>query len=125
VDGTIVVSAFRRLGPHEAEGLPEWVGKKMTAPHLVRLVELDGLHAEADLHFGIPVGDAVRTNHLGETDGPDRPPKRTGAQTVRVQLRPHEIQTVVVDLPEAAKQARDLDARRKVWAQIHRTEESA
>jgi alpha-mannosidase len=125
VEGDIVASAFRRLGPHEADGLPEWVGKHMTAPHLVRLVELDGVASEGVLRFGIPVAEAVRTNHLAEPDGPDRAAARTGPHTVRVQLRPHEIQTVIVDLPDAAKQARDLDARRKVWAQIHRTEEQA
>jgi alpha-mannosidase len=123
VEGPIVASAFRRIGPHEGEGLPDWVGHDMAAPHLLRLVELDGKPALGELHFGLPVTRAIRTNHLAEADGPARAPEILSPRTVRVQLRPHEIQTLVLDLPEAAKQARDLDARRKVWAQIHRTEE--
>lgn len=124
IDGDLVVTAFRRMAPHEGEGLPDWVGKSMTAPHLVRCVELNGEPTTAELRFGMSVARAVRTNHLAEADGTERKAEQSGPRSVRVQLRPHEIQTVIVDLPDAAKQARDLDARRKVWAQIHRTEEN-
>lgn len=125
VDGPVIVSAFRRIAPHEGEGLPDWVGQGMAAPHLVRLVEMNGEHASATLRFGLPVARALRTNHLAEPDGPERAPELLDPLRVGVQLRPHEIQTLVLDLPDAEKQPRDLDARRKVWAQIHRTKEQA
>ena len=96
----------------------------MRAPHLIRLVELQGEAAEATLKLGLPIATAVRCNMLQESAGAERAPAVVDAHTLRVQLRPHEIQTLLVDLPDAAKQARDLDARRKVWEQIHRTESS-
>ena len=124
VEGPVACSAFRRVGPHEGDCIDSWAAAPMRAPHLIRLVELQGEAAEATLKLGLPIATAVRCNMLQESAGAERAPAVVDAHTLRVQLRPHEIQTLLVDLPDAAKQARDLDARRKVWEQIHRTESS-
>jgi len=36
-------------------------------------------------------------------------------------MRPYEIATVYLDLAEGRKQFRDLDAKREIWATVHRT----
>ncbi|MCA9298643.1 MAG: hypothetical protein KDA28_06230, partial [Phycisphaerales bacterium] len=41
---------------------------------------------------------------------------------VRFHMRPREISTIMADLVMGRKQVRDLDAKREVWATIHRTD---
>ena len=40
---------------------------------------------------------------------------------VRFRMRPREIATIYADLVMGRKQWRDLDAKREVWATVHRT----
>jgi alpha-mannosidase len=40
-----------------------------------------------------------------------------------VELRPHEIATLYIDLVLGRKVGRDLDAHRSVWATVHRVNE--
>ena len=61
---------------------------------------------------------------------PARPPDwargaAVGARTiewsqVRFEMRPFEIATIMADLVMGRKQWRDLDARREVWAKVHK-----
>jgi len=115
--GPVVCTAFHRLGSRDGEGFADWAGHGMKAPHLIRVVELEGRAAVAELQSALPMASAWQCNMLGEKIAPLN---LESATSIRLQLAPHEIRTVIFDLPDAAKQARDLDARRKVWAQIHR-----
>jgi alpha-mannosidase len=38
-------------------------------------------------------------------------------------MRPHEIATVMADIVPGRKAFRDLDAKREVWATVHRDQE--
>ncbi len=93
---------------------------RLDRPTYVRLVELDGREAHANLTFGATVAAAWRTNLLGEPTGE---PCDHDGHRVRNTLRPYEIATVCVDLVEARKQVRDLDAKREIWATVHRQDE--
>ncbi|MFI5384532.1 MAG: glycosyl hydrolase-related protein [Fimbriimonadales bacterium] len=108
-------------------------------PYVLRMVELDGIETEAALTFGATVAGVVRTNLLGEPDSTPLPPSsfsrgsglatpdtihreenEEGASRIRVHLRPYEIATLYLDLVEGRKQVRDLDAKREIWATVHR-----
>ncbi|MBC8406861.1 MAG: hypothetical protein H8E15_16720 [Planctomycetes bacterium] len=81
------------------------------------MVELGGQTAAEKLTCAMTRASSWRCNMLGEKlERLDL----ESSTSIRLQLAPHEICSVIFDLPDAAKQARDLDARRKVWAQIHR-----
>lgn len=43
-------------------------------------------------------------------------------ETIIVPMRPYEIATIYLDLVPGRKVARDLDAKREVWATVHRTQ---
>ncbi|MHC5004860.1 MAG: glycosyl hydrolase-related protein, partial [Planctomycetota bacterium] len=146
----VAVTALHRAGPTAGDGLPDWAGHRMNEdsagtayPFVVRLVELDGRAAEAILTLPGPVASAARTNLMGEV-GPDvaagertawldvsaaPAPAWAGGldpadwSSVRVPMRPHEIATVMADVVPGRKRFRDLDARREVWATVHRTAE--
>lgn len=118
VEGPAACTTFHRIGPRDGEGLDDWAGHDMRAPHLLRLVELDGAAAEIRVQTALPMASAWLCNMMGEKV--EQLAVGTSS-ALKLALRPHQILTVVVDLPDAAKQPRDLDARRKVWAQIHRT----
>jgi alpha-mannosidase len=92
-------------------------GGKLAYPTFIRLVELNGQEAHANLTFGATLANAWRTNLLGE---PTNDPCDFDSRQVRTTLRPFEIATVCVDLVEARKQVRDLDAKREIWATVHR-----
>jgi alpha-mannosidase len=113
IEGPVICTAFHRLGLRDGEDLPDWAGHGMQAPHLIRLVELEGASTQAQIQFTLPVASAWCCNLLGEK-------LQTLNAPWQIAMPPHAIRTFIVDLPDAAKQARDLDARRKVWAKIHR-----
>jgi hypothetical protein len=108
-------------------------------PYVIRLVEWDGRAGEVILKLPGPVALAAKTNLLGEvgangwlTVEPADPPRwARGARLkskavpwsrVRFSMRPREIATIYADLVLGRKQWRDLDAKRKVWATVHKTE---
>ncbi len=118
IEGPAACTTFHRIGVRDGEDLPDWAGHGMSAPHLLRIVELDGEGAEVSVQTALPMASAWRCNMMGEKL------EALGfeaSSALKLTLRPHQILTLIVDLPDAAKQPRDLDARRKVWAQIHRT----
>lgn len=152
--GNALCHAFYRDSPKSGEGLPEWAGHEMrrrsdgscTHPFVVRLVEWNAEPGEVLLKFPGQIAAAAKTNLMGEV-GPGvgggsetfwlepeaaEPPEWAsglridgGWSQVRVPLGPREIGTVLVDLVLGRKQWRDLDARRDVWATIHRGDESS
>ncbi len=117
-------------------------------PYVVRLVEWDGEPAEVTLKLAGDVALAAKTNLMGEvggradggetrwltvesTDPPDfaKDAKFNGKpiswSQVRFRMRPHEIATIMADLVMGRKEWRDLDAKREVWATVHRQDEQA
>jgi len=119
-----------------------------THPVAVRLIEWDGEAAEVTLKLPGPIAAAAKTNLLGEVGPgvgggadtgwlepePAEPPawwdpsvNPTGIewQQVRFRMRPREIATVMADLVPGRKQFRDLDAKREVWATIHKASEGS
>jgi len=123
-------------------------GGACTHPFVVRLVEWDGEPAEVILKFPGEIAMAAKTNLMGEVEGegtegsrhrgieevsdtrwltpePAEPPEWAQGQSirwsqVRFTMRPREIATIMADLVMGRKQFRDLDAKREVWATVHR-----
>jgi alpha-mannosidase len=146
----ILAHAFFRESPKSGEGLPDWAGHRMFRdsagacdhPYIIRLVEWDGHPAEVLLKLPGPVALAAKTNLLGEVAPhipgtawldiiPDiEPPswakfaKLRGRpipwSALRFTMRPREIATIYADLVLGRKEWRDLDAKREVWATVHR-----
>jgi alpha-mannosidase len=100
-----------------------YAGTATDYPVIVRLVELNGEASTARIAVDGRVESAVRTNLLGAAL--HELPIRHGNWTSQIdlELRPFEIATVYLDPLLAAKQLRDLDAKREIWATIHRTDE--
>jgi alpha-mannosidase len=145
----VLAHAFYRDNPKSGEGLPNWAGHRMFAdseggcdhPFVTRLVEWNGEPANVILKFPGKVAAAAKTTILGEV-GPDLPdtawlkPEKATPPTwaknaklkgkpitwsqVRFTMRPREIATIYADLVMGRKEWRDLDAKRKVWAKVHR-----
>ena len=150
-DDTILCHALYRESPKSGEHLPDWVGHEMarrsdgacTHPFVVRLIEWEGASGTAILRFPGAIAAAAKTNVMGEigkhvgggeetcwlepvacpapewANGFDIP---GGWNEVHVPLKPREIATVMLDLVLGRKEWRDLDAKRKEWATIHRVE---
>ncbi len=103
-------------------------------PFVLRLVETDGRPAEARVLLPGRVLAAVRTDLLGERAAelavcsaappPDGDGLAAAWSELRVGFRPHEIVTLAFDLELGRKQLRDLDAKREVWATVHRREDA-
>ncbi|MCB9854515.1 MAG: hypothetical protein H6818_02425 [Phycisphaerales bacterium] len=152
-DPNILCHAFYRESMKSGEHLPAWAGYEMahhsdgacTHPFVVRLVEWNGIPGEVVLSLPGEIVSAAKTNLMGET-GPDvgggsdtewlvpesaDPPEWAkglqvpgGWHRIRVRLRAREIATVMLDLTLGRKQWRDLDAKRSVWATVHRVEKA-
>ncbi|MDY7109875.1 MAG: hypothetical protein SYC29_14680, partial [Planctomycetota bacterium] len=115
-----------------------------THPYVVRLIEWDGEAAEVTLRLPGPIALAAKTNLMGEVKGegadgaetawltphPAGPPEwarnaEAGGRAIEwskltFHMRPYEIATIMVDLVMGRKQWRDLDAKREVWATVHK-----
>jgi len=127
-------------------------GGACTHPYVVRLVEWDGEPADVVLKFPGEIALAAKTNLMGEILPPSHPGRGAGGEgssdagtcwlspepatppawsrdasirwsQVRFTMRPREIATIMADLVMGRKQYRDLDAKRKVWATVHREKE--
>lgn len=129
----VVLSAFHREQQAAGRGLPRWAGAGVEHPFVVRMVELDGAPARPRLLLPGPVARAWRTNLMGEAEDelavapappasvpPGAGPPGLEWSELRLSLRPREIATVMADLVLGRKQVRDLDAKRAVWAEVHR-----
>lgn len=121
--GVVVTAVYRedeRVGAlHEG-----YIGRGWGHPLVVRLVEFDGVATEVALEVAGTVAAAYATDLLGERAEPLDVEAGDGAALVRATLRPYQIATVYLDVEESRKVARDLDARREVWAQVHRRDEA-
>ncbi|USN98664.1 MAG: hypothetical protein H6810_10930 [Phycisphaeraceae bacterium] len=144
----VLITAIHRANPKEGEHLPDHAIHRILDasagaaghPFVIRLVEFNGEPAEPTILIPGTVGAAYRTNLMGElTDGIGREPLRAapadppawarglpaitpGWSALTISMRPREITSLLIDIVEARKQPRDLDAKREVWATIHRTD---
>ncbi len=150
-EGTVVSALYRETEDYSGAGLDGYAGKGMGYPYVLRLVEWNGADDECELTVAGTVAEAYRTNLMGEieeelnvevlpgTPTPEPLPLAaqgegnslchavrnpfTGAYSkLRFKMRPHEIATLYLDIVEGRKQARDLDAKREVWATVHRVD---
>jgi alpha-mannosidase len=134
-----ITSFSREEAAFAGKGLSGYAMPDVSHPFVIRLVEMDGKEAQATLHLPGPVARVCRTNLLGEwiEDLEVHPgePGWQGAEAtelaafgieaakVLLTLRPHEIVTLVADIVPGRKVVRDLDAKREIWATIHRVDE--
>lgn len=148
-DENILCHALFRESMKSGEHLPDWAGHEMAArsngdcthPFVVRLVEWNGEPGEAVLSFPGRIASAAKTNLMGEVGAgvggaedtgwlepevAESPswaeglPIPGGWNRLRVRLKAREIATVMLDLELGRKQWRDLDAKRSVWATVHK-----
>ena len=135
----LATAFYREQETFCARGLETYVGKGMGHPYILRLVEYDGIDGEVEVTLPGPIAKALKTNMMGEivqelTPVPDRPTllttepeklKSFGIEAARltVPMRGHEIATIYLDIVPGRKKFRDLDAKREIWATVHRTED--
>lgn len=105
-----ITALYRETG-EAGRGLADYAGT-FDYPYVMRVVELDGIGGTTNLSISGTVERATQTNLLGES--------QTERETTSLELKPHEIATLIFDWKEGRKQTRDLDAKRKIWATIHR-----
>lgn len=126
-----LVTAFYRESEDAGKHVEDYAGKGMGYPTIVRIVEFNGVGETAILKLPGEVAAVYKTNLLGgepqalatsPTEPPSYSPEGWSWTAIEVPLRPYEIATLYVDLVQARKQTRDLDAKREVWATVHRVE---
>lgn len=120
-------------------GLEDYAGEGVLHPFVLRLVEADGVGGEVEVTLPGPIAKAALTNLLGETlqdlaietgdstlltsEVEALKPFGIEAAKVRLTMRPYQIATLYLDIVPGRKVFRDLDAKREIWATVHRTEE--
>jgi alpha-mannosidase len=126
--GSVVVTALYRESSYSGKSMPTYASAQPDFdndyPHVLRLVEFDGLESDVILTIAGTVRKVFKTNLLGEVCQELRATLGDGASTMRFRMRPHEIATLYLDIEEGRKRPRDLDAARHVWATVHRTEDN-
>lgn len=132
-----VTAVYRESEDYSGRDLEDYVGNGMGYPYVLRLVEYDGRDSNVELTVAGPVAKAFKTNLMGEPEvelvpvrGDDskltpnpKDLKAFGieAHVLKFKMRPFEIATLYLDIVPGRKQVRDLDAKREVWATVHRT----
>lgn len=91
----------------------------MHMPFILRLVDYNGESEHVQIKFKSEIAKAYKTNLLGQ-----RIEELTieDQNTIELPVRPFEIVTLYLDLVDGRKQFRDLDAKRHIWASVHRIE---
>lgn len=136
----IPTALYREAEDFAGMHLENFAGTGMGYPYVLRLVEYDGLETPVRLTIAGPVARAFKTNLLGEIEaelsaarGEDNllsstpellAPFGIVAAVLEFKVRPYEIATLYLDIVPGRKQTRDLDAKRKIWATVHRSDAS-
>jgi len=124
----VIMTALYRETRDRGYGTDNYAANDFEAdyPYIIRLVEFDGIESQVELKINGTIAAAAKTNLLGQhelTLEPELGAGEFGPQSIlRFTMRPKEIATVYFDLVEGRKQTRDLDAKREIWATVHRTE---
>lgn len=136
----LATAFYREQSSFAGRSLPNYAMPDVLHPYILRLVEVDGIGGEVEVTLPGPIARAAKTNLMGEllhdlevepadpgvlTSQPERL-ERFGiaAGKVRLQVRPYEIATLMLDIVPGRKQFRDLDAKREIWATVHRVEQN-
>jgi REP element-mobilizing transposase RayT len=124
----IPTAFYRETEDFSGKHVENYAGKGMGYPFIVRLVEFDGIETEATLDIAGTVAKAFKTNMLGKIEEELHATVTQGSEKfarsrIKISMRPYEIATIYLDIIEGRKQARDLDAKREVWATVHRIAE--
>jgi alpha-mannosidase len=137
-DHVRVTTFYREIGDYAGRHTERYAGEGIEYPFIVRLVELEGKDGEVDLIVAGPVAKTFKTNLLGQIEQELIPeaadpnalyatpeelaPFGIVPQGIRFNIRANEIATLYLDLIPGRKQTRDLDAKREIWATVHRVE---
>ena len=115
-DNVAITALYREESAYSGMYLDAYAGTEMDHPYVFRLVELDGVASNVELTIAGTIVKAVRADLSG------RPAGHTDVMNnkIHLEMRPHEIATIYVDIEEGRKQVRDLDAKREIWATVHR-----
>jgi alpha-mannosidase len=119
----ICLTAFYRETEEAGRRLDAYAGRGMEYPYVLRLAEFDGVETETLVRVAGTVERAYKTNLMGEIESEIAIQRGDRESFLPIAMRPHEIATVYLDIVEGRKQTRDLDAKRKIWATVHRVEE--
>lgn len=135
----LATAFYREESAFCSRGLESYAGQGILHPFILRLVEADGVGGEVALTLPGPIAKAFKTNLLGEVEEemeirpgdsslltPDvqsLAPFGIKACQIHLNMRPYEIATLYLDIIPGRKVFRDLDAKREIWATLHRTEE--
>lgn len=125
-ENVIPTAFYREEESFASKGLTNYAGKGMGHPFILRLVEFDGIETEAHLNIVGPVAKAYKTNLMGEVERELVVEEDSADENgwprakIKVPMRPFEIATLYLDIIPGRKQTRDLDAKREVWATVHR-----
>lgn len=128
-DGVVATAFYRETEDFAGKHVENYAGTGIGYPTVLRLVEFNGEPADVTLQLAGPVVKAFKTNLLGQIQEELQPtpcptpdfghPFEWSELTFK--MKPREILTLYLDIVPARKQTRDLDAKRKIWATIHRT----
>jgi alpha-mannosidase len=121
----VAVTAVYREDERAGARHDGYVGLGMGHPTVIRLVEFDGAATEVDVVVTGTVAAAFRTDLLGARGTPVDVTLEAGVWRLRLALAAYEIVTLYLDVLEARKVPRDLDAKRSVWADVHRRVDAA
>jgi alpha-mannosidase len=126
----VAVSAFYRETEEAGQYLETYAGAGLGFPTVLRLVELNGEATTAQIRLPGPVAAASETNLMGEivqrldvTSAEAPLSVLPEWSAIQVELQPHQIKTVYLDLVYGRKVPRNLDEHRSVWATVHRVEQ--
>ncbi len=122
----VVITAFYREAEDFAGKYVEnYAGVGMGYPYIIRLVEFDGLATDVELTVVGPIASVFKTNLLGQIEGEvdhefSHQDGKFSYEKICFKMRAHEITTLYLDIIPGRKQTRDLDAKREIWATVHR-----
>ena len=120
----VVITACYREVADVGRDFLNYAGRNLGYPYVLRLVEFNGIPTDVELEIAGHTASAYKTNLLGEIQEKLMVTDKDSGSAIRGKLGSHEIATLYLDIVEGRKVSRDLDARRSVWAQVHRTGES-
>lgn len=138
-ENVLATAFYREQASHAGRDLPNYAATGISHPYILRLVEYNGESGEVEVTLPGPIAKAFKTNLLGELieelhvgDGDlhhlTRETDRLQlfgikAAKIKLTMRAYEIATIYLDIVPGRKQYRDLDAKREIWATVHRVEE--
>lgn len=130
-DGVVATAFYRETEDFAGKHVENYAGTGMGYPTILRLVEFNGDPADVTLQLAGPLAKAYKTNLLGQIQEeiPTEPCHTPDFghpfewSELKFKMNPREILTLYLDIVPARKQTRDLDAKREVWATVHRVED--